>query len=647
MLVGQQLGPFVIDKELGSGAMGTVYRGRYTKTGQVVAIKVMAPGLGTTNRHAADRFEREADILKQFNHPHIVRLFGIGRSQGVRFFAMEYIEGESLDKVMARRGRMTWEEVVDLGQQLCAALQHAHEKGVIHRDLKPSNLMILKDGKTLKLTDFGIAKDMDVTQLTSANCTVGTAAYMSPEQCKGERVLTYKSDLYSLGVVFYELLTGRKPFNAENAMDMFLQHVQGAFARPGQFVLDVPVWLDTLVCQLLEKSPDKRPLDAATVAGVLAGIREKVEAQQSAGVEAARRRLVDRPSGAPRPDEADKQAARFLLKGKVRRQKKKKPWFQQVWLHAAGLLLLLLLMAGAFYLVFRPASPDALYAEAERLMKSGDSEKQDRARSGPIQEYLTRYARKLPDDPHTLKIQEWADDADARDCEYKLGRHRQKREGARFAFDPMDDYEKTAFKAVDDEDGGDVSGARTRWQKLQADGPHPWQVTAGRHLRDLDALQEEEGKLARLHQQVRDTGLDRQPEGEVRQAAFRAWRYQKLGDLVRAKRAFDEVAELAGDEPPQHLWRLFAAQHGKQVRERLEERKAEGKKVESAAVVKDRLAAAEALFQETKYPDARAVCLDLLALYEGTDDEEVKALLPKVRELLKACDSNLPGSPKR
>src|SRR4029077_19768818 len=127
-----------------------------------------------------------------------VRLFGVGKYQGTRYYAMEYVVGESLDRVMSRRGRMTWEEVVTLGQQLCAALQHAHDAGVVHRDLKPSNLMILSDG-TLKLTDFGIAKDLDSTALTSANCTVGTASYMSPEQCRGERDLTSKSDLYSLG----------------------------------------------------------------------------------------------------------------------------------------------------------------------------------------------------------------------------------------------------------------------------------------------------------------------------------------------------------------------------------------------------------------------------------------------------------------
>src|SRR5206468_9649378 len=140
------------------------------------------------------RFEREWEILKQLKHPNIVRLIATGRISGTPFYAMEFVEGEALDEVMARRGRISWEEVVRLGRQLCAALQHAHEKGIVHRDLKPSNLIMLKDD-TLKLTDFGIAKDMDVTALTAQNLTVGTAAYMSPEQCRGEKTVSAKSDL--------------------------------------------------------------------------------------------------------------------------------------------------------------------------------------------------------------------------------------------------------------------------------------------------------------------------------------------------------------------------------------------------------------------------------------------------------------------
>ena len=161
MLVGQKIGPFAIEKELGSGAMGTVYRARYLPDDRVVALKVIAFGL-SGNDSALSRFEREAGILKQLRHPNIVHLHSSGKCRGTPFFAMEYISGESLDRIMARKDRFTWQEIVVIGKQLCAALTHAHEKGIVHRDLKPSNLMMANDG-TLKLTDFGIAKDLDVT----------------------------------------------------------------------------------------------------------------------------------------------------------------------------------------------------------------------------------------------------------------------------------------------------------------------------------------------------------------------------------------------------------------------------------------------------------------------------------------------------
>src|SRR5437773_8998771 len=136
MLVGRKLGPFVVDKELGSGAMGSVFRAAHEKTGQVVAIKLIASAL-SGNEQAIARFQREVSILKQLDHPNITKYFGSGRWHKAPFFVMEFIQGESLDHVLERRGRITWEEVISIGQQLCAALQHAHDQGIIHRDLKP------------------------------------------------------------------------------------------------------------------------------------------------------------------------------------------------------------------------------------------------------------------------------------------------------------------------------------------------------------------------------------------------------------------------------------------------------------------------------------------------------------------------------
>src|SRR5262245_19827058 len=140
MLIGQKLGSYSLEKELGSGAMGTVYRARSDKTGQRVAIKVLSFGLGQ-NKKARERFEREIDVLSQLDHPNIVKYVNHGRYQGTEYVAMEFIDGETLDGVMHRRGRFTWEEVVEKGRQVCSALQHAHHQGIVHRDLKPSNLM--------------------------------------------------------------------------------------------------------------------------------------------------------------------------------------------------------------------------------------------------------------------------------------------------------------------------------------------------------------------------------------------------------------------------------------------------------------------------------------------------------------------------
>ena len=185
MLIGQTIGPFVIQSELGSGAMGTVFKAQFTKDGGrviPVALKVVSLGL-VGNEGAMARFEREAAILKQLRHPHVVRLLATGRYQRTPFIAMEFVDGESLEKTLARRKRLDWLEVVAHGKQLCEALQHAHDKGIVHRDLKPSNLMVTADG-TLKLTDFGIAKDTDVTALTGANSTIGTAAYAAG-RCAG------------------------------------------------------------------------------------------------------------------------------------------------------------------------------------------------------------------------------------------------------------------------------------------------------------------------------------------------------------------------------------------------------------------------------------------------------------------------------
>ncbi len=617
MLVGQSFGPFTVDKELGSGAMGTVYRGRFTKTGQIMAIKIMAPGIGSTNSGALDRFEREIAILKQLHHPNIVRFYGAGKEKGMRYFAMEYIQGESLDRVMARRGRMTWEEVVELGQQLCSALKHAHDKGIVHRDLKPSNIMVLPDG-TLKLTDFGIAKAADLEALTSTNCTVGTASYMSPEQCKGVADLTHKSDLYSLGIMFYELVTGRKPFQAENAMDMFVLHVSGTFERPSHLVLELPIWLDTLICQLLEKQPDKRPLDADTVAKALGSIQEKVESQQSAGVDAVRRRFIDRAPGQKRLAEEDKDAARLLLTGKGRGKRKpaKQPFHQKIWVRAVGLLLALGVVAGLLFLVFRPPSEDRLYRLAKSAADSPNIEEQEKGvePDGAIRKYIDRYGKAKSE--RADEVRSWRDRIESARCERLLDNYLQKESKSLIKVHAQSPTEENAFAAVKAEEEGDRETAVKKWLSVQESGTLDWQRVATAHLTELNALDQIDVDFQKLYDSVRNSS-EEPTLPEARQAkAFQAWRmeHSKLGDAGLAKSLYNALKdELAKEPRPRRRWYLYAAFNARRLTDKDTIKDTLEKSVGSSLkLVREQWAKKP---PEIRSLDARFVCLDVLALY--------------------------------
>jgi serine/threonine protein kinase len=640
MLVGQQLGPFLIEKELGAGAMGAVYRGKYVETGQVVAVKVMAPGLGTRSDAANKRFEREANILKQLRHPNIVRLFGVGKFRGTAYYAMEYVQGESLDKVMSRRDRMTWEEVVDLGQQLCAALQHAHEKGIIHRDLKPSNLMILPEG-TLKLTDFGIAKDIDVTALTGANNTIGTASYMSPEQCRGDPNISYKSDLYSLGVVFYELITGRKPFIAENAMDLFMMHVNGTFERPSRIVLDLPVWMDNLICQLLEKKPEHRPRDAAMVLEVLNSIQEKVEAQQSAGMDVAKARLMDRPRGQRNPGEEDREVARTLLGKKGKRKKKDKK--KLVWLQAAGLLFLLAGIITTLVIVFQPPSANSLYKKAEKLMASGDPDKRSRAIEGPIKEYLARYGGQ--DNQQTRQIRAWADEYEVDRYEKLLQRYiRHEKLNKGLAVEARTDSEGMAFKAGLAEYDGDVEKARKLWAAVIERDRLRVGLLAQKHLETLDAIAGEEKRLLGLRKEVRDKRAEPKLEGLAGEA-FLGLRQELLGDRlgarVRYKRMNEEAAqEVPGQEAVQRFWLLFSAARIKQMDESL--KKIPQQQEDVVKLVKQKVEDVGAALKQKDVVllDLWAIVHDIEVLYAKNDS--MTDVVKQAKEYIKEIDARLP-----
>jgi serine/threonine-protein kinase len=272
-MIGDKLGPWTIDRELGRGGMGRVYLAHSEPADRQAAVKVLAAELAQDSGFL-HRFEREIEALSQLSHPNIVQFLEAGYEDGKYFYAMEYVQGQSFEELLQERGRLPWQEALDAALQICPALKHAHDRGVIHRDLKPPNLMRTADG-TVKLMDFGIAKVFASTHLTATGGVVGTAEYLSPEQAAGKPV-TRRSDLYSLGVVLYTLITGRTPFAGETFLDLLHKHRFGQFDRPQKLVPQIPYELDEVICNLLEKDPAKRPADGLVLQRLLEAIKRKL-----------------------------------------------------------------------------------------------------------------------------------------------------------------------------------------------------------------------------------------------------------------------------------------------------------------------------------------------------------------------------------
>ncbi|MGI5513475.1 serine/threonine-protein kinase [Streptomyces sp. CA-106131] len=262
-------GRYRLEHPLGRGGMATVWRARDEVLGRAVAVKLMAEG-ALHDASAVERFRHEANTVAGLGHANIVTVFDAGVDGHLSFLVMELIEGADLGSLIAR-GRLRVEYAVAVADQVCAALETAHRAGVVHRDLKPANLLMSPDG-TVKVVDFGIARTAATARagLTAVATVVGTSAYMAPEQATGAPV-DARADLYALGCILHEMLTGKPPFAGENPMAVLYQHLHQP-PRPLRGIRpDVPADLEQLVLDLLAKDPSDRPADAGAVRERLAG----------------------------------------------------------------------------------------------------------------------------------------------------------------------------------------------------------------------------------------------------------------------------------------------------------------------------------------------------------------------------------------
>lgn len=268
-----QLGRYEVISELGQGAMGVVYKARDPLIDREVAIKTINLGLAMEEREEYEaRFYQEAKAAGRLGHPNIVTIYDVGRTDNIAYIAMEYLHGSELRDVLNENKTLPVSQVLDISIQVAQGLAYAHEHGIVHRDVKPSNVMIVRDGH-VKITDFGIARMASAAVRTQTGMVLGSPKYMSPEQVLG-KLTDQRSDIFSLGVMLYEMLAGQVPFIGENINAIMYQTLNAIPAPPGNVNPEVPEMLNYIVAKALAKDLDARYQQAGEMANDLRACRE-------------------------------------------------------------------------------------------------------------------------------------------------------------------------------------------------------------------------------------------------------------------------------------------------------------------------------------------------------------------------------------
>lgn len=253
---------YEIIRSIGEGGMANVYLGYDTILDRNVAIKVLRGDLSNDEKFVR-RFQREALSASSLAHPNIVEMYDVGEDNGLYYIVMEYIEGKTLKQLLKKRGTLTLSEAIDIMLQLTDGMAHAHDSYIIHRDLKPQNIMIKDDGQ-IKITDFGIAMALNSTQLTQTNSVMGSVHYLPPEQASGKGC-TIKSDIYSMGIIFYELLSGSLPFRGDNAVEIALKHMRDPLPSLREENPAIPQSIENIIRKATAKNPKNRYDDARSM----------------------------------------------------------------------------------------------------------------------------------------------------------------------------------------------------------------------------------------------------------------------------------------------------------------------------------------------------------------------------------------------
>jgi serine/threonine protein kinase len=373
---------YLLEDRLGSGGMSTVYKATDGVLERTVAVKVLAEHLSDDEKFVA-RFRREALAVAKLVHPNIVQVYDTGVDGGRHFIVMEYVEGRSGAQLLQTRGALEPAVAVEIAAQACAGLDYAHKQGIVHRDVKPGNLMVIGgpaagsddvEGMTVKLADFGIARAAEQTRLTQVGSVVGTAAYLSPEQSRGEEA-TGISDVYSLGVVTYQLLTGRLPYEGNSLAELAIRRENERPLPPSSYEPDVPPELSSAVLRALENEPEDRYADAlgfgAALRDGLEGIEPSSEAPTRAlgGDSTAATRVVAREPRTPAaPVPVPRRTAAAPRSRPQAAPARRGEGFFAKLMRAIGALLLIALIAGVVAAVILLATDAGSNTDAGRFI---------------------------------------------------------------------------------------------------------------------------------------------------------------------------------------------------------------------------------------------------------------------------------------
>ncbi len=365
-------GGYEILETTGSGGMGVVYRALDKNLDRIVALKVLRDDLRAQS-HIVARFKREAEAFATLDHPHIVRIYSVGMTGKIPYIAMQYIDGEPLSAILQARAPLPWQEALGIGGQIAQALACAHKAQIVHRDIKPANILMDTSGKAY-VTDFGIAKILNATtQLTADGKRLGTPQYMCPERCSN-KAITPASDIFSLGVLLFQCLTGHLPFSGSTPVEVIHNIASEPPARIREYQLEIPEAVERLIAYMLEKNPKQRPNDAAvlaeTIERVLQGAPLETQNDEMSSAIASFRKSLPTPT----PPEGMRHTPTTPLPRLSLAKRIRMKWFRlssRLRLALAGTCIVgtaALTLAGAYPLL-TPELPESLFSTSQEVQR--------------------------------------------------------------------------------------------------------------------------------------------------------------------------------------------------------------------------------------------------------------------------------------